>query len=191
MKNNNITNSLKFTLKIISSVGKNCPKIRVSSSSKKTVLNIPEGISYNSFLINDTGSLVLDFFNKTEDDTITDDNGNIIKDTEFRITDIWVNDIKLESWVLTNAVYKPRYFSGFLKEHPNADAKILSPFQFNFPGIIEWEWESPFWDWYFIEKNKNEVINFLDKDQDRVWKFRGSLDPCNDIINDIKKILGI
>lgn len=182
---------LKFTIKVLTSVGESEPKIDVISSPVKNILTIPEGTSYNSFLIRDSGSLVLDFFNKKESDTITDSNGNIIKDTEFRITNIWVNNIKLESWFLTNAVYKPRYFSGFLKNNPNSEKEIQSPYQFNFPGIIEWSWKTPFWDWYFLEKNNNEIIKFLDKDQDRVWKFRGSLDPCDDLIGNIKKLLDI
>lgn len=183
--------ALKFTFKIKASVGENCPKIRVLNSSSDIVITIPKGTSHTSFFVKDTGSLVLDFFNKTESDTIVDINGNIIKDTEFRIIDVWINDIKTENWFLTNAIYKPRYFSGFLEKFPDAEREIQSPFQFNFPGTIEWRWYAPFWDWYFTEKNKNEVINFLDKDQDRVWKFRGSLDPCSDIIEDIKKILHI
>jgi hypothetical protein len=57
--------------------------------------------------------------------------------------------------------------------------------------MIKWAWTGDFWDWYFKEKNEREVINFMDNDPDRIWKFRGSLDPCTDIVTNIKKIMDI
>ena len=46
-----------------------------------------------------------------------------------------------------------------------------------------------FWDWYFKEKQNKEVIKFLDKDPDRIHKFRGSLDPCEDLVTKIKQLI--
>jgi hypothetical protein len=86
-------------------------------------------------------------------------------------------------------VYHPRYFDGFLQHCPDAPKEITAPYQFNFPGTISWAWENNFWDWYFKQKNQLEVINFLDQDPDRVWKFRGSLDPCEDLVSKIKQVL--
>lgn len=74
---------------------------------------------------------------------------------------------------------------------PDAPREIVAPYQFNFPGIISWVWQENFYNWYFVQKNKNEVINFLDKDPDRVWKFRGSLDPCEELVKGIRDILDL
>ena len=178
---------LNFTFSTIGLSGKSSPKIKIISTQE--VITIPDGIEKISFDIVDNQQLNIDFFNKSQDDTILDHQGNIVKDTQFRITDVWCDGIKLESWFLTDAVYYPRYFAGFLEQFPSSPGEIKSPYQFNFPGTISWQWQESFWDWYFIEKNKKEVINFLEQDPDRVWKFRGSLDPCDDIVQKIKTIL--
>lgn len=153
------------------------------------IVTVPEGKNEISITVPDTGMLTLDFFSKTEQDTVVDQQGNIVADTEFRIETIWCDGIRLESWFNNSAEYCPRYFDGFLQQFPDAPASILAPYQFNFPGTIAWTWTGDFWDWYFVEKNKREIINFLDKDPDRVWKFRGSLDPCDDIVAKLKEIL--
>jgi hypothetical protein len=181
---------LTFTFQTHATSGKNLPLVKIETNPTCPVIEIPDGVHNVSFDTEDSGSFVLNFFNKTENDTIVDElTGQIVSDTQFRFSQVWCNNIKLESWFLTDAVYKPQYFSGFLEQNPEAPEEINSPYQFNFPGLICWQWDGNFWDWYFIEKNKREVINFLDQDPDRVWKFRGSLDPCDDIVQKIKTIL--
>ena len=39
------------------------------------------------------------------------------------------------------------------------------------------------------EKQDKEVIKFLDKDPERINKFRGSLDPCFDLVGKIKELI--
>lgn len=120
---------------------------------------------------------------------MVDESGTIIGDTEWRISSIWCDDILLEPWFRNDAVYKPKYFEGYLEHNPDAPKEVLAPFQFNFPGTISWNWQGYFWDWYFHEKNNREIINFLDKDPDRVWKFRGNTESCEDLVAKIKDII--
>jgi hypothetical protein len=175
---------LTFTLQTQSQHGRTGPRIRVGSTD--TLL--PAGQSTVDFVMEDLNSLVVDFYSKTEQDTVIE-HGCIVADTEFRISDMWCDGIKLEPWFRNSAVYRPRYFDGFLQHQPNAPTEIIAPYQFNFPGTITWSWTDQFWEWYFAQKNQLEVINFLDKDPDRVWKFRGSLDPCDDLVTNIKQAL--
>jgi hypothetical protein len=175
---------LTFTLLTEARHGQNGPRIR---SNNIDVL-LPVGRSTTDISIEDTGSFVIDFYNKTEKDTIVEQ-GQIVADTEFRIIDVWCDGILLESWFKNISVYRPNYFEGFLKHQPDAPKEIVSPYQFNFPGTISWTWNNKFWDWYFVTKNEREVIKFLDQDPDRVWKFRGSLDPCEDLVTKIKQVL--
>jgi hypothetical protein len=177
---------MRFTLQTHSTSGRTTPQIKILSSSE--IITIPDGDQLINIVIEDQQSLVFDFFNKSQKDTIVDEQGKVIKDSEFKISKVWCDDILLESWFLTSAVYKPRYFEGYLRQAPDAPAEITAPFQFNFPGAVEWHWIGEFWDWYFNEKTNKEVIKFLDKDPDRVWKFRGSLDPCNDLVAKIKEL---
>lgn len=178
---------MKFTLETHSRSGKTAPQIKILSTSE--IITIPDGCHQIDIVIEDQQELVFDFFNKTQTDTIVDERGTVIKDTEFKISKIWCDDILLESWILTNAIYKPRYFSGYLKQFPDAPTEIAAPYQFNFPGTVEWHWDGEFWDWYFNEKNKKEVIRFLDKEPDRVWKYRGSLTSHQDLVDKIKNLV--
>jgi hypothetical protein len=176
---------IQFTLETHSSWGQTPPQIQVNNE----VLTIPQGQNLVRLPRQDTDTLLIDFFSKKESDTIVDNDGKIVADTEWRIITMWCNDIRLETWFGNDAIYRPAYFSGFLEHNTTAPIEILAPFQFNFPGTIRWQWSGDFWEWYFHEKNKREVINFLDKDPDRVWKFRGSVESCDDLVHKIKDVL--
>lgn len=178
---------IKFTFLTEASYGNTPPRCIINNS----IITIPDGVQTWSVEVEDQQQLIIDFFSKTESDTVTDSTGKIVADTEFKILKLWVDDILVESWFRNYAVYRPKYFQGFLKHCPDAPTEITAPFQFNFPGTISWQWHGMFWDWYFEEKNKNEVINFLDRDPDRVWKFRGSLDACDDLVSKIKQVISL
>jgi hypothetical protein len=177
----------KFTLLTHATSGRTPPQIKVGS----IVYTIPDGVNHVEIQNDAEESLTIDFFSKTESDTVVDNTGAIVADTEWRIESIWCDDIKLEPWFRNDAVYRPRYFEGFLSQFPDSPAEIAAPYQFNFPGTVLWSWQGDFWEWYFHEKNNREVINFLDKDPDRVWKFRGSVDDCSDLVKDIRNILNL
>jgi len=175
---------LTFTLQTQTKYGRTGPRIRVGNED----ILLPPDQATTDITVQDTGSLILDFHSKTEQDTVIE-NGVITADTEFRIVNIWCDGIRLETWFRNLAVYRPRYFAGFLQHQPDAPEEIVAPYQFNFPGTVTWSWQDDFWEWYFVQKNQQEVINFLDQDPDRVWKFRGSLDPCEDLVTKIKQVL--
>jgi hypothetical protein len=175
---------LEFTFTTRSSHGRNPPKIKCGDD----IIVIPEGSGKITFSVPDSELIEFDFFNKVESDTIIE-NGIIVADSEFKFETAWCNNIKLESWFVLECNYYPRYFSGFVDQFPNAPTEIKDPYQFNFPGRITWTWQGNFWDWYFIQRNQRTVINFLDKDPDRVWKFNGSLDPCDDLLKKIREII--
>lgn len=142
-----------------------------------------------------TNSITLDWYNKTQTHTKSNKTG-IIEDQTFELTNIRVDGIQIEEWVWTSGYYIPRYFKGFLKQHQEQrknemlPEKIKSQLVWHFPGTFELPvFPMDFWNWYFEEKQKNEVIKFLDKDPDRIHKFRGSLDPCEDLVEKIKSYL--
>lgn len=178
---------IKFTFETDATIGATPPCIKILNE----VIELKEGISQWSVDIPDSGHLSIDFFSKVESDTVVDHTGKIVKDTQFKINKLWVDGILVEIWFKNLSVYRPRYFEGFLNLVPDAPSEIIAPYQFNFPGIIEWNWKPEFWDWYFEEKNNREVINFVSLDPDRVWKFRGDVDPCTDLVEKIKKIINI
>jgi hypothetical protein len=176
---------IQFTLETQASWGRTPPQIKVNGE----IITIPAGMAVVPLPAQQQETLIIDFFSKQESDTIIDEQDKIVADTEWRITNIWCDNIKLEHWFCNDAVYRPSYFAGFLEHNPDAPLEIHAPFQFNFSGTISWQWTGDFWEWYFVEKNNREVINFLDKDPDRVWKFRGSTESCDDLVAGIKNIL--
>ena len=175
---------LEFTFTTTSRYGRTPPKV----CCEDAVVTIPEGTGTVTFQVPDAQALAIDYFSKTESDTIVE-NGVIVADTEFKFESAWCDGILLEQWFINDCVYHPRYFAGYLEQVPDAPLKITAPHQFNFPGLILWQWQKNFWDWYFEQCNKRIVINFLDKDPDRVWKFNGSLDPCEDLVQKIREVI--
>ena len=175
---------LEFTFNTVSQYGRSAPQVRCNHE----LVVIPEGTGKVTFAVPDAGLLDIDFFSKVESDTVVE-HGQIVADTEFRFDAAWCDGIKLESWFTFACVYRPRYFTGFLEQVPNAPLEIIDPYQFNFPGTITWTWTGNFWDWYFAQRNSRTVINFLDKDPDRVWKFSGSLDPCTELVEKIRETI--
>lgn len=184
------TDMLTWTLQTFSTVGKTAASVRIAAAESQHAIRVPLGDGELTFDAADHGSLILDYFSKTEGDTLLDANGSVVADTMWRIKKMWCDGILLESWFQNAAIYHPRYFYGFLQQQPDAPNSISAPYQFNFPGAIKWIWSgTDFWQWYFEEKNRREVINFLDKDPDRVWKFRGATESCQDLVTGIKEIL--
>lgn len=175
---------LEFTFTTIGRHGRMPAQVRCGDA----IITIPDGHGTVTFRVFDNQVLAIDFFSKTESDTIVED-GNIVADTEFRFEKVWCDGILLESWFIRDCVYFPRYFAGYLEQVPDAPKTVVSPHQFNFPGDILWKWNNNFWDWYFEQRNARMVINFLDKDPDRVWKFNGSLDPCDDLVQKIREVI--
>lgn len=175
---------LEFRFQTEAKYGRTAPQIRC----EQTVVVVPEAQGIIKLPVQSKQSLIIDFFSKTESDTVVD-NGKIVADTEFRFDCVWCDGIKLEPWFINESIYTPRYFTGFLSQFPDVPNQIVGAYQFNFPGTIEWHWQGDFWDWYFEQRNNRRVINFLDKDPDRVWKFNGSLDPCQDLVQKIREII--
>ena len=187
---------LKFEITYKSSFCVQWPKVQVFHNGKG-VKEIDCDQTKFSFFIEpeDQNTLSLRWVNKTQRHTKTD-NGKIVQDQTFELVNIRIDDIQIEEWFWTDGHYFPKYFDGFLKNYKDQRRNEILPERtrsqliWHFPGTFTFSsFPLNFWDWYFDLKQEKEVIKFLDKDPERVNKFRGSLDPCFDLVNDIKKFL--
>ena len=142
-------------------------------------------------------NLKINYFNKKEEHTIHKD-GVILQDQYLNLNFIRIDDILVEPWVLTDGHYTPKYFNGYLTQvnelgipmYYIVEKEIKSQLIWNFPGVFSFpEFPRNFWDWYYEQKQSKEVIKFLDKDPERIDKFRGSLDPCTDLVQKIKELV--
>jgi hypothetical protein len=158
----------------------------ITCDSTKFIFKLP---------VEDTNTLRFKWVNKTEKHTKVQ-NGLIMQDQVFEMTNIRVDDIQIESWFWTNGWYEPNYFTGFIRDHQNQrknvpiPKKLKSQLIWHFPGVFTFpDFPLDFWDWYFIQKQGNEQIKFLDKDPERINKFRGSLDPCLDVVQKLRQYI--
>jgi hypothetical protein len=181
---------LEWNIEVVANIGLTAPSLIVLSDEKKTNITLSAGTSIIEFTTPDSGQLILDFYSKKEADTIVDSDGKIIKDTQWRITKIWCDQILLESWFMHSCLYEPRYFTGFLKMFPEAPLQIHSPYQFNFPGNLSWYWSPEiFWEWYRIERTNHVHLENMDIDLHRWEKFVGSPELYPELVAEIKELI--
>ena len=172
------------------------PKIRVLNNDKVIDDLVCDGDHFTFKLIPEPkNNLKLHWYNKKESHTECID-GKIVADQTFEFTNLRIDNIQVESWMMTDGCYYPAYFKGFIDSHQRSRVntslpeKLDSQLIWHFPGVFEFAtFTDPFWDWYFDVKQEREVIKFLEKDPDKTHKFRGSLDLCEDITSKIKELL--
>ena len=187
---------LEFEITYKSSFCKEWPKLRIYNKNNLIKEVECSGDKFGfSFDPSHKNILIFDWYNKTEKHTKST-NGKITEDQTLELLNIRVDGIQIENWVMTGSHYEPRYFKGFVKQHQEQrlnhplEKTLKSQLVWHFPGkFMLAEFTGDFWDWYFVKKQNKEVIKFLDKDPDRINKFRGSLDPCTELVANIKKII--
>lgn len=134
--------------------------------------------------------LTIDFYNKRPDHTLTDAQGNIIKDLWLEITQARVDDILVQSWFLNDGWYEPRYFEDFAKNNPNLPTTLPSQRIWHFPGIYySGQFPDAFWVWYHHQRNNRISLDNMDKDLHRWEKFVGSTEKYTDIVVQIKELI--
>jgi hypothetical protein len=136
----------------------------------------------------------LDYFSKNEGHTIVE-NGQIVLDQAVELEAIRLDGILLDSWFVTEGYYCPRYFEGFKSQFPDAPLTTKSQLIWHFPGSFQFvpvPAESKFWFWYRDQRQQVHSARFTSaKDQARDEAYVGSLDPCCELIQEIKHIIDV
>ena len=187
---------IKFEITYKSTFSIDWPKIYIVQNNKIIHNEECNGEKFTFNLEPQNDNLLeINWYNKTERHTVVD-KGVIKQDQTFTLENVRVDNIQIENWFMTEGHYQPRYFKGFLEQQQakriNAllETKIKCQLIWHFPGVFTFlKFPKNFWDWYFELKQNKEVIKFLEKDPDRVNKFRGSLDPCEDLVQKIKELI--
>ena len=188
--------TLKFTCDFNSTFSVEWPKIKIIHNQKVIKTHVCDKNMCEFFIVPQKINLIeIHYFNKTEKHTIVRQ-GKILSDQSLELKSVYVDDVLLDNWFITNGLYYPEYFKGFLKDHAKQrineplPVKIKSQKIWHFPGKFKFEsFSKNFYDWYFNKMNNYVEINFMDKDPLRVDKFKGSLDPHKDIVDELKKYL--
>jgi|688.fasta_scaffold909270_2 hypothetical protein len=151
--------------------------------------------NFDIYLDQDNNNFIeLEYFNKNENHTVIRD-GQIVSDQILELQSVRLDDILLDSWFITEGCYCPRYFEGFKRQVPDAPASIKSQLIWHFPGSFQFAPvpnESKFWFWYRDQRRQVHSAQFSSvKDQLRDEAYVGSLDPCQDLIQEIKHIINV
>jgi hypothetical protein len=138
--------------------------------------------------------LQIHYFNKKEKHTVHNQN-KIIVDQTLQLCNTRVDNIQIEKWYMTDGIYEPLYFKGYLEQLKQSrtnfpiEKKLKSQLIWHFPGVFTFPIFENFWDDYFKNKNDKEIIKFLDVAPDKKDKYRGSLESCKDIAEKIKNLI--
>lgn len=172
------------------------PNLIISHNGKQ-IANIICDKNQLSFSVpqSEKNLLEINWCNKTERHTKVK-NGDIVEDQTFKVGIIRVDGILIEDWFFTDGYYAPNYFESFIQMHKNnrtnfpLEDKLFSQKIWHFPGTYYFKkWEGNFWDWYYNTKIGKEVVKFTDKDPERIAKYRGTLDPCTDLVAKLKELI--
>jgi hypothetical protein len=186
---------MKFNIEFFAEAGNCWPEISVSINDvhvKNFVINQKCCvIEFYSDLNSVKNTLELYYFNKTQDETIISTTGEITKDQSLRLNRIWVDDVLMQTWFLTDGQYVPEYFDGFLSQFPNSPKILKSQLNWHFPGKYNINFSNPFWPWYSNNrKHHSKKIN-VDKDQERWENYSGSFNSHQDLVNEIYNLINV
>lgn len=188
---------LKFTLMFCPTHSVEWPSVRIFLNNQLVVDQVIDQKNTCSFvadLLKEENQLQLHYHNKCEAHTIINSAGVIDSDQFLELTAVYVNDILLDSWLLTEGCYFPDYFKGFLLQIPDAAVKLKSQLIWHFPGNFYFPIlpnNEKFWWWYRNQRRHVHATTHNGKDDYRDEAYIGSLNNHQDLINQIKKLIDV
>jgi hypothetical protein len=149
-------------------------------------------IDFNICLPARNNCVRIDYVNKTESHTKIID-GCVAADQSLELRAVRFDDILCETWMLTDGRYQPRYFEGYLRSFPDAQACLPSQLIWHFPGsfyLPTMPNEEIFWEWYRDQRNTH-MTQYQGKDWHREEKYIGSRDLHQDLTSQLKELINV
>ena len=103
------------------------------------VIVAPTEISWSGTLESGEHRIVVEMYNKNPDDTLTDQEENIISDVLLNIDGVALDDIELERLLWTHSVYRP--------DAQNAPTELTDCVNLGWNGLWELTFSSPVYLW--------------------------------------------
>jgi hypothetical protein len=129
-------------------------------------------------------------YHKTEQETVVE-NGEIVKDQCLQLDRIWVDDVLMEPWFITEGCYYPAYFPGIAQRFPDWPRQLPSQNIWHFPGYYAIHFDTPFWPWYGAQRRKFCKPLHADKDAERWENWSGSHRAHEDLVQEIYRLLDV
>ncbi len=125
------------------------------SAKLKNNVNQIEYFEFDALVDEGDNSLVIEFVNKSERDTILDSNGTIVEDLLLNIESVEIDDIDLGSLLWTSSEYYPIYPENYKikmeDEGKTLDKQIANCVNLGWNGRWVLPFNSPFYIW-LLEK---------------------------------------
>jgi hypothetical protein len=130
------------------------------------------------------------FYHKTPNETVVE-NEKIVKDQCLQLNRVWVDDVLMEPWFVTEGCYFPEYFAGIKEQFPDWPQELPSQLIWHFPGTYKIRLGHPFWPWYSQQRKKFSGIQHTDKDNERWENWSGSHNAHQDLVQEIYRLLNV
>jgi hypothetical protein len=183
---------MRFSFEFFPQQGISWPAISISMNGKlgqSFTVDSKESI-HCEFDTADNENCLQIFYQKTEQETVVK-HGQIVKDQNLQLNRIWVDDVLMEPWFITDGCYYPQYFQGILEKFPDWPQQLPSQLIWHFPGIYKINFLCPFWPWYSQQRKKFSQPLHTDKDNERWENWSGSDNAHEDIVQKIYKLLNV
>jgi hypothetical protein len=183
---------MRFSFEFIPQCGVNWPQVSIALGNSHYSPITVDGtdLVHCDFESNSNKNCLQITYHKTEQETVLE-NGQIIKDQTIQLNRIWVDDVLMEPWLITEGCYYPQYFQGILDKFPDWPGQLPSQTIWHFPGLYKINFELPFWPWYSSQRKKFSQSNHIDKDNERWENWSGSDNSHQDIVQKIYQLLNV
>ena len=183
---------MRFSFEFIPQCGVNWPQVSIALGNSHYSPITVDGtdLVHCDFESNSNKNCLQITYHKTEQETVLE-NGQIIKDQTIQLNRIWVDDVLMEPWLITEGCYYPQYFQGILDKFPDWPGQLPSQTIWHFPGLYKINFELPFWPWYSSQRKKFSQSNHIDKDNERWENWSGSDNSYQDIVQKIYQLLNV
>jgi len=183
---------MKFSFEFFPQQGLSWPQVSISVDQHccNDLTIDSSNLVHCEFDLTGTAACLQIAYHKTESETVIE-NGQIIKDQNLQLNRIWVDDVLMEPWFVTEGCYYPQYFQGILDKFPDWPRQLPSQLIWHFPGLYKINFELPFWPWYSNQRKKFSQSQHTDKDNERWENWSGSDKAHEDIVQEIYRLLNV
>lgn len=192
-----LSGKTKFTFTFNSTQGLSWPEVSLTVNDQyitRTVIDDQnKTLSAVVNLDQEGNTIILNYVNKTEQETIVED-GKIIKDQSLELAKVHIDDILVDSWFWTESYYYPRYFESYLKQFPSSPRQLKSQLIWHFPGayiINKIPNANQFWDNYHKTRMDIIVKNLDDPTGHLIQNLTALDEEDKENINEIKRIIDV
>lgn len=148
-----MTENLHFKLGLSGTSPLKNPEFKISLNDNVLYhgqLKAPNEIEYFEFDVGieqENNFFNIELLNKTSDDTIKDDSGNITQDMLLCIKSLEIDEISIDHLMWSNSFYYPIYPNDYVDEQQKSISEVRNCVDLGWNGTWKFPFTSPFYIW--------------------------------------------